>query len=234
MLATGSKPGGEQIRLQLLVGEGPVGQALGVGRAVVLEGDRDLELARGATRASRARAGRRARRPPPPPPAGAPTCARSRASSPPSRSTPRIAASAARRSRACVIELPTQKTASNGPPSSSSHTPHARRHRTPCSAASARVRATISALASEALTSKPRSASPTASVPVPHAQSSTRAPAGSSATHRLERRGARPPARAAPRARASRRRRRACRTRPRSYRGTRVRLARAPRRSPAA
>ena len=104
------------------------------------------------------------------------------ASSPPSRSTPRIPASAARRSRACVIELPTQKTASNGPPSSSSHTRTVGPTRTPCAAASARVRSTIAALASDALTSKPRSASPTASVPVPHAQSSTRAPARSSAT----------------------------------------------------
>ena len=43
------------------------------------------------------------------------------------------------------------------------------------------MRETISGLASDARTSNPRSASPAASVPVPHAQSSTRAPAGSSA-----------------------------------------------------
>ena len=52
--------------------------------------------------------------------------------------------------------------------------------RAPRTAASARARATIASLASEAVTSKPRSASPTASVPVPHAQSSTRASGDSS------------------------------------------------------
>ena len=79
-----------------------------------------------------------------------------------------------------MIELPTQKTASNGPPPSSSQTRTLASTRAPCFAASARVRATIASLASEAVTSKPRSASPTASVPVPHAQSSTRAPGDSS------------------------------------------------------
>jgi hypothetical protein len=107
------------------------------------------------------------------------------ASSPPSRSTPRIAASAARRPArpgAWVIELPTQNTASYGPPRNSSHRRSTTATATPRSAASARVRATIPALASDALTSKPRSARPTASCPAPHAQSSTRAPAGSSPT----------------------------------------------------
>ena len=44
------------------------------------------------------------------------------------------------------------------------------------------MRSTIAGLASDAATSKPWSASPTASVPVPQAQSSTRAPRASSAT----------------------------------------------------
>jgi hypothetical protein len=53
---------------------------------------------------------------------------------------------------------------------------------TPRRAASARVRSIISLLASVAVTTKPRSASPTASCPVPAAQSSTRAPSGTSAS----------------------------------------------------
>ena len=88
-------------------------------------------------------------------------------------------ASAARRSAACVSELPTHSTASYGPPASSSHRRTSAGTSTPRASASARVRDTISGLASEALTANPRSASPTASVPVPQAQSSTRMPGSS-------------------------------------------------------
>ena len=83
---------------------------------------------------------------------------------------------------ACVSELPTHSTASKRSPSSSAHVRVAVCSATPRSAASACVRATISGLASEAVTSNPRSARPTASVPVPHAQSSTRAPGSSPAS----------------------------------------------------
>jgi len=89
-------------------------------------------------------------------------------SRPPGASALAIAASEARRAGrgpACVSELPTQNTASNArsPARSSSHLQTAARSVAPRRVASPSVRATIVALASEAVTSKPRSASPTAS-----------------------------------------------------------------------
>ena len=74
-----------------------------------------------------------------------------------------------------MSELPTHSTASYGPPLELLPPPDLAAL-DPAGVASARVRATISGQASEALTANPRSASPTASVPVPQAQSSTRIP----------------------------------------------------------
>jgi len=110
------------------------------------------------------------------------------ATSPPGRSTLAMPASAARRAArpaACVSELPTQKTASKPAQPCCSSCSQAQRRAstsTPRSCASRRVRSTIAPLASEATTRKPRSASPTASCPVPAAQSSTRAPGSSAST----------------------------------------------------
>ena len=93
-----------------------------------------------------------------------------------------MAASAVRRPDALtawVSELPTQKTASNACRqawrSSSSHGHTTARSATSLRAASTCVHSIIALLASEATTSKPRRARPTASWPVPAAQSSTRA-----------------------------------------------------------
>ncbi len=104
-------------------------------------------------------------------------------SRPPSRRQPAIACSAARRpSRptACGSELPTHSTTSNAPSqprSGSASQVHTEVSTAAVLAAASRcVRATIASLASVATTSWPRSASPTASEPVPQAQSSTRAP----------------------------------------------------------
>ncbi len=96
--------------------------------------------------------------------------------------TPAMARRAARRASrpgACASELPTQNTTSKGskpcvPRSSQRHWRTSTR--APFAAASARVRSTMPALASVAVTSNPRWARPTASGPVPAAQSSTRAP----------------------------------------------------------
>jgi hypothetical protein len=79
--------------------------------------------------------------------------------------------------------LPTQNTAAKRPsqpwPGSSSQAHVRASTTTPRRAASARVRWIIAGLASVAVASKPRSARPTASSPVPAEQSSTGAPAGS-------------------------------------------------------
>ena len=110
------------------------------------------------------------------------------ATSPPSASTAAIAASAERRPAdptACVSELPTHSTASNGPAMTSGRSSQAQTTAatsTPWRSASTRVRPTIPGLASEATTSNPRRASPTASWPVPAAQSNTRPPEGMRST----------------------------------------------------